>query len=89
MGNWTAGEWTVDIDGVICADGWPIGSIVPTDRDANARLISAAPDMAEALKAALAEYGIRSGPDDALRPANMQPAAIQQVMAALAKAGVA
>jgi len=50
MGNWTAGEWTVDIDGVICADGWPIGSIVPTDRDANARLISAAPDMYAVLR---------------------------------------
>lgn len=53
MSGFTKGPWRIAGKGTIRAgDGW-IGRIHWRNRDANARLIAAAPDMYEALKAAV------------------------------------
>lgn len=61
--NATPGPWTVDDDtnyirdsrGFVVADLPSCGPNFDTPREANARLIAAAPEMLEALKALLAE----------------------------------
>jgi len=48
--NYTKGEWRLEGDGVIASsDGKQIASVFPRDREANSRLIVAAPAMYEAL----------------------------------------
>jgi len=53
---------------------------------ANARLIAAAPDMYEALKACIKEYGTRWGEHDELCPPDAQSDTIRLAIASLAKA---
>ena len=49
--NHTKGEWKYTTDGVVIAsDGKQIASVFPRDREANAQLISSAPDLYEACK---------------------------------------
>ena len=70
------------------ADGDEIGSTDGGFEESEARMFAAAPDMADALKAVLVDYGIRCGPDDALRPIGAQPMSIRKAMLALARSGV-
>jgi hypothetical protein len=44
------GEWKDEGDGIITCNGVQIASVLPKNRDCNAYLIVAAPDMYEALK---------------------------------------
>ena len=46
----TPGPWIHDEHGILMAGKIQIASILPQNRDSNARLIAAAPDMLEALK---------------------------------------
>lgn len=79
----------------IARTGWSIGTEIQSDdeREANARLIAAAPDLVEAVKALLAEHAEMNGillrigkgfPVDAAHP----DCARQLALAALARAGV-
>lgn len=60
MSNHTPGPWKVECGSVYTEDGWPIATMVrdrsataagifPAERDANARLIAAAPELLEEL----------------------------------------
>lgn len=85
----TPGPWAV-ISGEVCAAGY--GAIAhcdrdnrntkPVERDANARLIAAAPDLLEALK--VAEYIIQRQQDNAGN--YTYPQILEQARAAIAKA---
>ncbi len=62
MAEITKGKWTHIEDGVICAeDGKQIASVFPRDREANANLIAAAPEMAAALKLYIAHQNGKRG----------------------------
>ena len=52
--KFTKGPWAVDNQGAIDGpDGNQIGSLMPKNREANAHLIAAAPDLVEALRGVL------------------------------------
>lgn len=89
-GKWTPGPWKLesgDKGPVITFAGWPLALVVNTrpDHQANARLIAAAPQMAEALRDALGwidTNGNRRG------EARMPWACAEAMRAALRAAGV-
>lgn len=101
MSAFTKGPWLLGNESDACCDVVIGETVASFDRQspytgkyvisreemlANAHLTIAAPDMYEALRAVIADYGIRCGPDDALRPIGAQPMSLRLVMAALAKA---
>lgn len=69
--GWTPGSWVFQDDEFIVAGAWPYGSTICTmdekNRKANARLIAAAPDMAEALEAIVGHYAGDEGLDRAMK----------------------
>ena len=51
MSKHSLGPWDVDIEsGIVLSAGRQVASVNPMDREANARLIAAAPDLLEALR---------------------------------------
>ena len=72
MSKHTPGPWAVDSTGLVCgARGWgPVASVYPKFRDANARLIAAAPDMLEALEMCVDEYDLGNARTTALDAIN-------------------
>ena len=57
MSKHSLGPWDVDIEsGIVLSAGRQVASVNPIDREANARLIAAAPDMLAALKAMLKRF---------------------------------
>lgn len=87
--KFTPGPWkTFDHDGY-GVNVWNVAGnkcIAERCRSDDARLIAAAPDMYEALKAFIKEYGTRWGEHDELCPPYAQSDTIRLVLAALAKA---
>ncbi|MCO5159650.1 MAG: hypothetical protein M9939_00820 [Mesorhizobium sp.] len=85
--KWTPGPWRIAGKGTIRAgQGW-IADVNWRNRDANARLIAAAPDLAEALMAAKVVIGMMERPEGMGNEVNAAlDARLAKIDAALSKA---